>query len=113
MSTPEPVITDLFASPESWENPYPGYARFRGDSPIVAEWPVTMLDGTRFKVQTWMLLQYDQVSVSQPQWVLALTLTVLDRRHTKNRSSVAMHCAHLASSAGSTLFALSQSRAES
>jgi cytochrome P450 len=64
MSTPEPVITDLFASPESWENPYPGYARFRGDSPIVAEWPVTMLDGTRFKVQTWMLLQYDQVSAA-------------------------------------------------
>jgi cytochrome P450 len=64
MSTSDPVITDHFASPESWENPYPGYARFRAASPIIAEWPVTMLDGTRFKIQTWMALQHEQVSAA-------------------------------------------------
>jgi cytochrome P450 len=64
MSIHEPVTTDLFGRPETWDNPYPAYREFRDRSPVVGQWPITLLDGTQLQVQTWMLLKFDQVSAA-------------------------------------------------
>lgn len=60
----ERITGDIFGKPETWENPYPAYSQFRDRSPVVAEWPIVLLEGTQARVHTWLLLKYEQVSAA-------------------------------------------------
>jgi cytochrome P450 len=64
MSIADPVMTDVFGKPETWENPYPAYRQFRDRSPVAAHWPIVLLDGTVIEAYAWMLLKYDQVTAA-------------------------------------------------
>ena len=64
MSIEDLVMTDVFGKPETWENPYPAYKEFRDRSPIAAQWPIVLLDGTEIQAHTLMLLKFDQVSAA-------------------------------------------------
>ena len=64
MSIEEAPMTDIFGKPETWENPYPAYKEFRDRSPLVAQWPIVLLDGAERQVQSWMLLKYEQVNAA-------------------------------------------------
>ncbi len=58
------TIANVFGEVDTWTNPYPAYAQFRAQSPIVSQWPLVLLDGTEIQVHTWMLLKYEQVSAA-------------------------------------------------
>ncbi len=60
----EATIANVFGEVDTWTNPYPAYARYRDQSPIVSQWPLVLLDGTEIQVHTWMLLKYEQVSAA-------------------------------------------------
>ncbi|HLX37553.1 MAG TPA: cytochrome P450 [Candidatus Binataceae bacterium] len=62
MAIEEPVLTDVFGKPETWQNPYPAYREFRARAPFVAQWPIVFLDGAEKLVRVWMLLKYEQVN---------------------------------------------------
>jgi cytochrome P450 len=57
-------LTEIFGKPETWQNPYPAYREFRARAPFVAQWPVSLLDGTVAQARAWMLLKHEQVSAA-------------------------------------------------
>jgi cytochrome P450 len=57
-------LTEIFGDPATWQNPYPAYREFRARAPFVAQWPVSLLDGTLAQARAWMLLKYEQVSAA-------------------------------------------------
>src|SRR6266851_366323 len=56
-----PIFTDVFGTPEIWADPYPAYREYREQSPLISQWPVVLMDGTRIQAQTWAFLKFEDV----------------------------------------------------
>ena len=61
MSIGEPVVTEDFFRPATWQNPYPAYRAWREHSPLVARIPFVLADGTALEAYSWLLLRHHEV----------------------------------------------------